>query len=183
MNKSSEQRVGGGVLLRMYGVLRSVVLSAFAVLGVVSLLAFVGALILGIKPVVVISGSMEPTIPVGAVIFTQEASVDTVASGDIVTVPRPHSDGLITHRVVEVDKDDSGRTILIMRGDANTSTDPSPYRVDTVGAYKFHVPALGHLTLLMQTMRGWLIVGAVAILLIALYFADPARLLRARSED
>lgn len=162
-------------LWRAAALVRSLVLTAFAVLGACAIAAFGVALLLGLRPVTVISGSMEPTLPVGSVLFTRTVPVEDVEVGDVVTVERPRDLGLVTHRVVAVEDADQGRS-LTLRGDANSVDDPQPYVVSEVGSYVWHVGWLGHLTLLLQSGRGILLVSAVVLFLVAVQLLDPDRL-------
>ena len=55
----------------------------------------------GYTPLVVVSGSMEPTLHAGDVAITKKVTADEVSLGDVVTY---RSDpGLITHRIVGLD--------------------------------------------------------------------------------
>lgn len=159
---------------RIFGTVRSTILTLGAVLGVISILAFAGALILGLKPVVVISGSMEPTLPIGSVIFVRSVPVEDVTVGDIVTVERPRELGLVTHRVVDVINTD-GTIALALKGDANDVEDPAPYAVTTAGLYAGHVPVLGYLTLFFQSRQGLIAGIGIVAAVIAMYLLDPAR--------
>ena len=74
----------------------------------------------------VVTGSMEPTLSVGELIVTKDEPIDRVAVGDIVSFRSQSADMLgtiITHRVVEIDVNDSGETLLLTKGDANLSVD------------------------------------------------------------
>ncbi|UIN32276.1 signal peptidase I [Microbacterium binotii] len=128
------------------------------------------------RPVVVISGSMAPGIPVGSVVFTQEVSARDIVVGDIVTVQRPRDLGLVTHRVVEATPVGGEGASLVLRGDANETDDPQPYEVATVGKYLFHIVGLGYITLALQSGSGWFIIGGVAVFLLGLFVLDPGRL-------
>ncbi|MDQ1205232.1 signal peptidase I [Microbacterium sp. SORGH_AS_0862] len=190
---STRSRVAGrgGSILRVYGAARSGVLTLAGVLGAICILVFLAALVTNVRPVVVISGSMAPGIPVGSVVFTQEVPADDVVVGDIVTVQRPRDLGLVTHRVVQATSIEGGGASLILRGDANDTDDPQPYDVRTVGKYIFHIVGLGYVTLALQSGSGWFIIGGVAVFLIGLFVLDPSRLgadarpvaLRERSEE
>lgn len=161
---------------RVAGVVRSAVLTVSALLGVVCLLAFLGSLAFGVRPLVVISGSMEPTVPVGSVVFTRSVPAAEIEVGDIVTVERPRDLGLITHRVVSTTPAEGGSTDLVLRGDANTVDDPEPYSVTSAGRYVWGVPGLGHLALFLQTRGGLVVAGAAALVLLAVFVLDPARM-------
>jgi signal peptidase I len=104
-----------------------------AVVGVLSLLAVAACLALGVRPAVVVSGSMAPGIPVGAVTLARTVPAESVAVGDVVTVPRTDGRGLVTHRVIETAPGTGGATTLRLQGDANTEPDALPYTVTEVG--------------------------------------------------
>lgn len=73
----------------------------------------------------VVTGSMEPTIPVNALLMAKETDIKDVREGDIVCFrsTNPGSEGLIvTHRVVRVLPDSNYR--LITKGD-NPETNPT----------------------------------------------------------
>ena len=55
----------------------------------------------GYRPVVVLSGSMEPTFPVGSVIYYKAASFEQIQEGDPITFHAGEDGSLVTHRVVE----------------------------------------------------------------------------------
>lgn len=162
--------------LRIYGAIRSGVLTLAGVLGAACIAVFLLALLTGVRPVVVISGSMAPGIPVGSVVFTQEVSAKDIVVGDIVTVQRPRDLGLVTHRVVEATPVGDEGASLVLRGDANETDDPQPYEVATVGKYLFHIVGLGYITLALQSGSGWFIIGGVAVFLLGLFVLDPGRL-------
>lgn len=167
---------------RIFGAFRSFVFTVGSILGVVSILAVAGAFLFGLRPVVVISGSMEPGIPVGSVIFVQSVPVSEVAVGDVVTVERPRNLGLVTHRVVEI-VDAEGVVALELQGDANASPDPEPYAVQNAGLLKAQVPFLGYVTLFFQSTQGILAGVGFVVALIALYLLDPARFLTSSGEE
>lgn len=75
----------------------------------------------------VVTGSMEPEIPTGALLLCKDADVGEISEGDIVCYQSkaPEMQGMvITHRVVSVRTDHSGAVLLETRGDANFSSDP-----------------------------------------------------------
>ena len=74
----------------------------------------------------VTTGSMEPTIPVGALILTQDEPIQDIEMNDIVSFfsKEAYMKGrIITHRVVDKEVSGSGQVMLTTRGDANFSTD------------------------------------------------------------
>ncbi|GIG36579.1 signal peptidase I [Cellulomonas pakistanensis] len=139
------------------------VLDLAAVLGALSIVVSVLCLLLGIRPAVVISGSMEPGIPVGSLTVARTVPAEQVGVGDVVTVPRTDGDGLVTHRVVGTAPADDGRsTVLELQGDANRDPDLRPYVVTEVGHVLTTVPGVGTLVQLLQQN----VAAAVAVLLV-----------------
>lgn len=75
----------------------------------------------------VATGSMEPEIPVGAILVCRETSIDTLELGDIINYYSREPgrfDQIITHRIVRVMTDENGVRILETKGDANLVSDP-----------------------------------------------------------
>lgn len=74
----------------------------------------------------VVTGSMEPTIPKGAILLSKEENIENIKVGDIICFRSKSSDMLgqvITHRVVEIFDTEDGKLCLETRGDANTVSD------------------------------------------------------------
>lgn len=96
--------------------------------------------ICGIKPYIVLSGSMEPVIQTGSIAYI-DGKIDSysIHTGDIITYKL--SDQTVTHRVV-----DETLTSVITKGDANEEKDFSPVlRSAILGKYLFSIPYLGYL--------------------------------------
>lgn len=88
----------------------------------------------------VTSGSMEPTLPVGSVIYVKPTQAELVQPGDIIAF---YVDAVVvTHRVVE-NRFVEGE--FVTKGDANEMADFSNARYrDLVGVVKYHFPYLGN---------------------------------------
>lgn len=103
-------------------------------------------LLLGWTPTVVISGSMEPRIQVGDIIFAdpmvQSELKQTVMLKNVLLAADPNMpEKLVTHRVVEILNDGES---FITKGDANVSNDSTPVPVENVlGIEKLRVPYIG----------------------------------------
>ena len=94
----------------------------------------------GIKPFIVLSGSMEPEIHTGSMAYIHtKTDPYKIHSGDIITYKI--SDTVVTHRVI-----DETVTTVTTKGDANEEADFSPVTRDNiVGKYLFSIPYLGYL--------------------------------------
>ncbi len=74
----------------------------------------------------VVTGSMEPAIPTGAVLVCDSIDIDKIQVGDIICFRSKDQNMLgriITHRVVGIVYDDGGAVFLRTMGDANPSED------------------------------------------------------------
>ena len=77
----------------------------------------------------VVTGSMEPEIPVGSLIMTEKVDIDEVDIGDVITFRSQSVEiygSIVTHRVIDITKSDSGAVLLQTRGDANSAADVLP---------------------------------------------------------
>jgi signal peptidase len=99
--------------------------SLLAAVVVLVLLLAVGPLVLPYKVFTVLSGSMEPAIPVGAEVFDWPVNPGTVNEGDVITIQPPgRAPGTwVTHRVISIDRT-AAVPQLHTRGDANGAEDP-----------------------------------------------------------
>ena len=74
----------------------------------------------------VVTGSMEPAIPVGALLVTKEVDIDTVRMHDIICFRTQVSEiwgKIVTHRVVGIMETEWGSVLLETKGDANLVMD------------------------------------------------------------
>lgn len=74
----------------------------------------------------VVTGSMEPTIPVGSLLVSKQVEMDTVQVSDIICFQAQNSTILgkmMTHRVVDVLNGADGSVMFETRGDANLASD------------------------------------------------------------
>ena len=87
---------------------------------IIMLLIVSGAL--GIKPYVIVSKSMKPTLNIGDVVFIGGAEFNEAKVGDIVA----YFDGekVVVHRVYDISKVNGEYTYLITKGDAVKNPDP-----------------------------------------------------------
>ena len=94
---------------------------------------------LGYEAYHVETGSMEPAIPVGSLVYVDPVSPETLEPGDVVAFRSGET--VITHRVVE---NHYFYNELITKGDANAKEDINPVRYDeVVGRVTVHFPVLG----------------------------------------
>ena len=95
---------------------------------------------------VVLSGSMEPIMPVGALAITMPVSPEEIREGDIIAFTTSWtSDITVSHRVVGVITDE--QLIFRTKGDANEDPDPWVTPAENVtGRVVYNIPHLGYVT-------------------------------------
>ena len=128
----------------------------------------------------VVTGSMEPTIPVGALMVTREVDIASIQMHDIVCFRTEASEiwgKIVTHRVVDIMQTNYGGILLETKGDANLVADG--YLVDElsfVGKVVWHTgdgSILANIVALFTSKIGFL--GCIvlpALLLAALILKD-----------
>lgn len=147
----------------------SIVLNVAAIIGLACAVAVLLAAAMGLRPVVLVSGSMTPTMPTGTIVVTRPIAGEDVRVGDVLTVPRGDSTELVTHRVTDIEYID-GHWSAELQGDANRTVDPHRYDVTEARVAIAYVPKLGRL--LGPQFAPVLIAGTAALVIIALI---PAR--------
>lgn len=93
---------------------------------VVQVLSYGYANIGGFMMFRVVTGSMEPTIPVGSLLVTREVDIHAVEVGDIICFRTQVSEiwgKIVTHRVVNISWSEAGYLLLETKGDANLVSD------------------------------------------------------------
>ena len=101
----------------------------------------------------VVSGSMEPAIPVGSLLYVGPAQPEDMAENDVIAYyGGKDSTAVITHRVVE------NRVLMgefITKGDADPAQDknPVPYS-EFIGKVRLSVPAAGKAAQVFSSLSG-----------------------------
>jgi signal peptidase len=110
------------------------------------------------------SGSMEPAIHTGSLIFVKPLADYSV--GDIVTKKTDDPKMTVTHRVVTKEEID-GQTVFETKGDANDSSDGEKFGKDMIIGKKFlTIPFLGYLTSYAKTQAGIILIIIIPAIII-----------------
>lgn len=133
---------------------------------IASILILVLPSFLGIQVLAVTSGSMEPVIPVGAVVYAQPVDFSEVQEGDVIAFHLEKSNTKVTHRVVGKDE---ALKFVATKGDANKEPDAHPVSYQNIdGIVKCSIPHMGRLAVFLNTISGKIIGISVLILLLIL---------------
>ena len=115
--------------------------------------------LMGWLPLTVLSGSMEPAIPVGSQVVVDrvetEEELANITTGDVITfMPEPDDPTLVTHRVISQGIRGEGDIALKTRGDANDADDPGTVTLQQIrGVSRYHVPYVGYVASLLDAQQ------------------------------
>ena len=140
--------------------------------GILIILAVIAALLpitvpkyMGYEVYNVISGSMEPEIPVGSAIYVQAVDPATIKEGDVIAFLSGGT--IVMHRVV------SNHTVegyLITKGDANEEEDfGEVYYQNVRGIVAKTIPHLGQLMMILSGTVGKVLLFILALCGVLLY--------------
>lgn len=143
-----------------------------------------GVRLVGLTPYAVLSGSMEPTYHVGALLYVKTVDCAELKVGDPLTF-RLDADTVATHRIVEILSDGTDTLRFRTKGDANSEVDGDPVReANVIGKPVFTIPLLGYLAVFLQNPPGtYLAIAAGAVLLILIFLPDLLSREEKRSEE
>lgn len=108
----------------------------------------------GLRSFAVLTGSMEPSLPVGAMVFVRNEPEYDI--GDVVTF-KNKAGNTVTHRIVDTN---SGN--FMTKGDANNNVDSETVAQGAIiGSRIFVIPYLGRLAGFLKTVPGF--VGLIVL--------------------
>lgn len=128
----------------------------------------------GITPFITLSGSMEPGISTGSVVFI-DTKDKNVHEGDIIAFKSGDGEGAtVTHRAVKINEDGT----ITTKGDNNEVEDLVPLKPEhVIGKYKFCIPKIGLILSKLDAKKnavigGFLILANVVMALLEKLFDD-----------
>lgn len=156
----SRKRKLPAALLRISGTLLLVLLAA-------ACLPLTVPRLFGCRIYSVVSGSMEPALSTGSLVYVREADPAQIREGDVIAFYGAGSEGaVITHRVAE------NRVLMgefVTKGDANPQEDVTPVAYDRlIGTMAYSIPGAGRLAEFLTGPDGRLAAGGVILAAAAL---------------
>ena len=135
---TDKYKKGGAILKALKKIVHILANICYVLIGVYVLVCI--PLLFKFKPLVVLTGSMEPTYKVGSVIYYKETGIDNINENDVITF-KTKNGTVVTHRVYAKNND-----IFTTKGDANDSPDVESVSYDNVlgKVSKISVPYIGH---------------------------------------
>lgn len=128
---------------------------------------------LGITPLIVLSGSMQPVIMPGDVVVNREQATDKYEIGDVVT----YLEGNIsyTHRIIGEEEG-----LFVLKGDNNNIADEKVADSQLIGKVILIIPKIGLGILYLKTLPGFVIM--IILLLLFIYGEEIWLKLRRQNE-
>lgn len=140
--------------------------------------------ILGYKPMIVLSGSMETAIYTGDLAFVKEVDTKTLKENDIIAF-RNEADTVTTHRIVEI-VHKNGENLFRTKGDNNRVEDANlVHEADIEGVYVFKISKLGNILMILKEPQSLVVILLIILVigLIWLHFADKLEKNEIKKED
>ena len=151
------------------------VTTVLVILVVILALLLVGVRLVGLRPMCVLSGSMEPTYHTGSLIYVKPCAPEDVQVGDAITFVLNEDLDVVTHRVISIDAENEH---FYTQGD-----DGAPvYFKNLIGRPVFTIPYLGYVSHWVSNPPGMYLAIALALVLIILTFL-PDMLRKASEAD
>ena len=127
----------------------------------------------GYQPTVILSGSMEPAIMTGDIVYIQKVkSFEELKTGDVIAFQRQMDATPITHRIVEIDEN---QQTLRTKGDSNDSEDGSTLSFSQVKGKVagFRIPKAGYA---VQFIKNPLVIGMIILCILINYIWGSSKI-------
>jgi signal peptidase len=148
--------------LRLVGNIAAAVMMALAVVSLLGVTLLPN--ILGYKTYTVLSGSMEPAIHTGSVLFAEPVPPGVLKVGDVIVYNRSDVNESVTHRIIEI-KTTDGKPEFTTKGDANGSPDSWTVQYnDMAGKVVLAIPLAGYIYHALGSPQGRTIFLIVPVL-------------------
>lgn len=120
--------------------------------------------IFGVKPFIVISGSMRPVIKEGDIIFVKEIDIERLNTNDVIAFRYAKEESVMVHRICE--KNIDGKKIYFKtKGDANGTEDRNKITNENIeGIYFYRIPLIGRVALFIRSKEG--IIFSILVILV-----------------
>lgn len=127
--------------------------TAILILLIVTCIPFTVPKLLGYRAYTVISGSMEPEIPTGSLVYIKATEPHEIQVKDVIAYYGGRDiNAIITHRVVE---NSTAKRQFITKGDANRTQDMNPVAYSNViGRVELTIPKLGVIAQVLTSFAG-----------------------------
>lgn len=157
---------------KVWNVIASIIVALVVIIAVL----LVGVRVIGLQPYAVLSGSMEPELHVGALVYVKECEADDVQPGDTITFVLNEDLDVATHKVDSIDADNKViYTYGIANKDANGDyiMDSGTHFNNVIGKPVFSIPYLGYVSAWIMSPPGnYIAIGGIVLLFIIAFVPD-----------
>ncbi len=132
-------------------------------------IALIGTMFLklnGYQMRAVLTGSMEPELPVGSLVIAKPIAYEEIKVGDDITYVRDESLTVVTHRVIKIVAEDES---VVTQGIANNTPDGEVYYPNILGRVVFCIPLIGYFAIWLSSPIIKITVAVVIALLLLLW--------------
>ena len=110
--------------------------------------------IMGMKPFIVLTGSMEPEIKSGDLVVVKEANEKELKINDIIAFRYTKEDVVLIHRIVGIEENE-GKILFTTKGDSNETEDKLNIEYKNIeGIYSFRLNGIGTIAMFIKTQPG-----------------------------
>lgn len=125
----------------------------------------------GVKPFIVITGSMEPSYNIGDLIFVKAKTNENININDVITYSLGNGKETVTHRVVDIMNKD-GEILYKTKGDNNNSADFELVKSNQIqGTIIFKISKIGIIISKLVTGAGIMII----LIILAIMYIHSSR--------
>ena len=136
----------------------------------------------GYKSMIVLSGSMEPTIMKGDLIIVKKVNSNYLKAKDIIAF-RNKDKTITSHRIINVDEIDS-KLYFKTKGDNNNTMDEGVVVAkDIEGIYVSRIPELGNFLMYIQTIQGFITVTMFLLLIFSIYYFISSKIEKKKNKE
>ena len=145
--------------------------TAFVFIIVVAAIFLMVSRVIGYRVFNVVSGSMEPELSVGDLLYVRPVDPTEVKVGDDISFVLNEDLVVATHRVVRIDAE---KQHIYTKGIANEVEDNEPVHFkNVIGVVDFNIPLLGYVSDYIQNPPGmYITIAAVATLIVLVFLPD-----------
>lgn len=157
---------------KIWNVIASIIVALVVIIAVL----LVGVRVIGFEPYSVLTGSMEPELPVGSLVYVKECEPEDVKPGDTITFVLNEDLDVATHKVDSVDAENKViYTYGIANKDANGEyiMDGGTHFNNVIGKPVFSIPYLGYVSAWIMSPPGnYIAIGGIVLLFVIAFVPD-----------
>lgn len=147
------------------------ILAGICTVGILCVVLILAPCLAKQRPVVVLSGSMDPVYPVGSLLYIKNSEFSEVEIGDDIAFSPDQGETIVTHRVVETEGEG-----YITRGVANNTNDSGVITKDKyLGTVSLGIPIAGYIIQGIQKPAVITALAAVLLVKIILNITIPGK--------